>query len=114
MISTAFANEVLSSLDSPAIQLHVGEPGPNGRANPAVGVDRRTVKFTKPVRGRVENAEPVVWLNVSAMETYTNFTAWDGDLFLFGGAVMCNTVYAGDNVIVGPGELTASFNVGPA
>lgn len=111
MISVAFANRVLTELRSPAIQLHTGDPGPTGKRMVAKGVDRRNVVFTNQVNGRAENAEPVVWLNVSRQETYTNFTAWDGDTLLFTGTVTCNTVYAGDSVIVDVGDLAAFFTV---
>lgn len=111
MISAAFANKVLTSLSSPALQFHTGDPGPKGKRNVAQGVDRRDVVFTEPVNGRVTNAEHIVWLGATRQETYTYFTAWDGDLLLFTGTVLCETVYAGDNVVINPGALTAYFTV---
>lgn len=106
MISTAFANRILSSIH-PTIQLHTGDPGPNGKAFIARGVDPRPVTLT--VKGETAtNADPVVWLHVTAMETFTHFTAWDNGL-LFTGTVGSGTVFAGDNVFIDPGALTVHF-----
>ena len=108
MISTAWANRILGTL-TPQIQLHTGDPGPNGTLAVAEGVDRRTVTFTTPVNGQVFNADPVAWLNVGRMETFTHFTAWQ-DGFLFAGTVASEVVYAGDNVFIDAGALTAFFD----
>lgn len=108
MIATRWANRILSDL-SPQIQLHTGPPGRDGTAFVAAGVDRRTVNFTAPVDGQVFNADPVAWLNVGALETFTHFSAWDNGL-LFTGTVTAEVVYAGDNVFLDPGALTAFFD----
>ena len=108
MIATVWANRILGAL-SPQIQLHTGDPGPNGTAMVAEGVDRRTVNFTRPVNGQVFNADPIAWLNVTRMETFTHFSAWQDGL-LFTGTVTAEVVYAGDNVFIDPGALTAFFD----
>ncbi len=107
MIAAAWADRLLAGL-TPTIQLHTGDPGPNGVDYVAEGVTRRPVTFTKPRNGSVSNAEPIMWLNVQRMESFTHFTAWDGG-YLLSGTVTANTVYAGDNVVVDPGQLTVFF-----
>lgn len=107
MIATAWANRILRTLQ-PDIQLHVGPPGPTGTQFAAKNTARQPVTFTTPKNGQVTNTEPIVWRNVPWMETYTHFTAWQ-DGYMFDGTVAAGMVFAGDNVIIDPGGLTAYF-----
>jgi len=65
------------------IQLHVGDPGADGTANPAVENTRVAVTFDAAgnvgVDGQAEalTLGDTTWVAVAATETYTHMSIWD-------------------------------------
>jgi hypothetical protein len=93
-LSEYAANQILDGVAMPAtlyMQLHIGDPGPNGTDN--VAIDDRRVSFTRTAAagGAAENAALLEWLLAPATEDLTHVTAWDaasgGNPWWIGGIV---------------------------
>ncbi len=96
------------------VQLHVGEPGPLGLANPAVETSRQVVTFDPPVSGAIASNIDATWNPITGNEDATFFSAWDGGSggnFLFSGSVISNPYVSGDVYTIAAGALTASLTV---
>lgn len=60
------------------VQLHLGDPGAAGTANPAAETDRVQATFGAAASGRaISNTAVIEWLAVAATETYTHVSLWD-------------------------------------
>ena len=123
-LAAATANAILDSLcrgvawtppDAVHIQLHVGDPGAAGTANPADETTRVEATFATPATGGgISNTAAVSWTSVSAAEDVTHFSAWDaatdGD-FQFSGEITANAVMVGDGFSIPVGDLDVSLTV---
>ena len=110
----ALGNATAYSVTLPYIKLHVGDPGANGTANPAVETTRKVVSFAVASAGAIASDADITWTNIADSEDATFFTAWD-DLtagnFLFSGTITGNAYSAGDTYTIVSGSLTASLVV---
>lgn len=59
------------------LQLHVGDPGPSGSANPAANNTRLRVTTSVAVGREWTNANALVWPLTGFYETYTHVSLWD-------------------------------------
>jgi phage gp29-like protein len=110
----ALGNATAYSVTLPYIKLHVGDPGANGTANPAVETTRKVVSFGVASAGAIASDADITWTNIAGSEDATFFTAWD-DLtagnFLFSGTITGNAYSAGDTYTIVSGSLSASLVV---
>jgi hypothetical protein len=110
----ALGNATAYSVTLPYIKLHVGDPGANGTANPAVETTRKSVSFGVASAGAIASDADITWTNIAGSEDATFFTAWD-DLtagnFLFSGTITGNAYSAGDTYTIVSGSLSASLVV---
>lgn len=89
------------------IQLHIGDPGADGTANPAVENTREEVTFgpsaTVSTDGRAQTLtdSDVTWVTVAATESYSHISIWDaatvGVCWYKGAMVAPVAVAAGSN-----------------
>jgi hypothetical protein len=60
------------------VQLHLGDPGAAGTANPAANTTRQQATFGTNATGRaISNTAVVEWTSVPNTETYTWISLWD-------------------------------------
>ena len=60
------------------VQLHLGDPGSAGTANPAANTSRQQATFGSAATGRaISNTAVIEWASVSNTETYTWISLWD-------------------------------------
>ena len=60
------------------VQLHLGDPGSAGTANPAANTTRQAATFGTGATGRaISNTAAVEWTSVPNTETYTWISLWD-------------------------------------
>jgi hypothetical protein len=117
------ANSILNSLcratawTPPAgcfVQLHVGDPGAAGTANPAANTTRQSATFGTTAANSagsstISNTAAVTWTGVSGTEDYTHYSAWSASsagAFQFSGTITANAVVIGDTFTVAIGALT--------
>lgn len=60
------------------MQLHVGQPGPNGTANPSAVTSRVAVTFTSGNSGGFALTGALPLWNMTASETLTHVSLWSG------------------------------------
>jgi hypothetical protein len=65
------------AVTAPYIKLHLGDPGEDGTANPAVEATRKAVTFSAASAGSMASSATVTWTNVSTTETYSHWSLWD-------------------------------------
>lgn len=98
------------------MQLHIGQPGPNGTNNVAANATRVDVSglmAAASAGSKVSNAN-TDWTNVAGSETYTHCSFWTlgaGGVFGFSGSVVANPITAGDNFRIPSGQLVASVTL---
>jgi hypothetical protein len=113
------ANQILDAVAMPAtlyVQLHIGDPGPNGTDDVAVDDRRRSFTRTAAAAGAAENAALLEWLAAPADEDLTHITAWDastGGNVWWIGAITGAPVAAvtGQSTEIPVGELDLSLAV---
>jgi hypothetical protein len=96
------------------VQLHVGDPGVNGSANPAVETARKVVSFGVASGGSIVSDADVSWVNIDGSQDATFFSVWDADVsgnFLFSGAIVAASYQAGDTYTIPAGSLSVSLTV---
>lgn len=116
--SAATANAILDALvrgtsyagnASVYAQLHIGDPGSAGTANPAGETDRVQVVFGSAASGgAISNTTAVVWTNVSNSEDYTHVSLWTASVagsFIMSGLVTANAVTSGDTFTIPVGDV---------
>ena len=110
----ALGNATAYSVTLPYIKLHVGDPGANGTANPAVETTRKSVSFAVASAGAIASDADITWTNIVGSEDATFFSAWD-DLtagnFLFSGTITGNPYTAGDTYTITAGSFTTSLTL---
>jgi hypothetical protein len=96
------------------VQLHTGDPGVDGTANPAVETTRVQATFATPADGgTVANTAALEWPAVAEDEDYTHYSAWDAEagVFQFSGTVTAVPATAGQPFTVAVGDLVVSLGV---
>lgn len=97
------------------LKLHLGDPGEDGTANPAVETTRKACTFTaastvSTVGTKVSTGAE--WTNVAATETYTHWSMWDastgGNPLWYGALSASAAVTAGDTFEIT--SLTLTLN----
>jgi hypothetical protein len=112
--SSTAGNAALTSLIGTYtwVKLHVGDPGANGTANPAVNTTRMQVTWGAVAGGAVSNSAQVQWTNVGGTEDYTHFSVWTlnaAGVFGFSGTVTANAVTTGDTFTIPIGDLDVTL-----
>lgn len=95
------------------VQLHLGDPGAAGTANPAAETERQSATFSV-TSGAAENSAAVEWTGVTATETVTHFSVWTaatGGDFVGSGTVTGGDLTAGGDASFQAGDLTMTFNL---
>lgn len=115
-VRAAEANEDLNALgvEFPWIQLHIGDPGGDGTANPAVEADRVQASFGAAAGGVIATNTETRWDGVAATEDYTHWSGWNAQTngaAGWSGTITADQVSAGNNLVINAGGLTFSFNV---
>lgn len=116
-LSATLANSILDNEveDYTWVKLHVGDPGANGTANPAVETDRVQAVFaTAAAAGTFSNTTALQWTSVAGTEDYTHFSVWTASTagtFGWSGTITANPVTIGDTFTVAVGALSATLPV---
>lgn len=115
-LSVAAANTLLDTLLTayPWAKLHIGAPGPNGTANPAVETTRKQPTMAAAAGALKTNSADVVWPNVAAAEDFTHITFWTASSngsFGCSGVISANAMLIGDTFTIPIGELDVTFPV---
>lgn len=100
----------------PFMQLHTGQPGPNGTNNVATGVGRvdTTGKMAAAAAGSKASNAVIDFGIASASETYTHCTFWTlvaAGVFGESGTVTANPVSSGDQFQIPATQLVAAVNL---
>lgn len=96
------------------IQLHIGEPGPDGTANVAGNSARRLLPLSAASGGAMATTDEVHWNNVPGTEDYTHASVWSastGGTFIGSGAVAADPIVAGDYFMIPEGDLVIVMEV---
>lgn len=104
------ANTFLDGLDDDWVQLHIGDPGAAGTANPAGNTTRKAVSWAAASGGAKTTDTAITWTTgeVVSSEDYTHATLWSestGGTFVASGTVTANAVTAGDEFEIAIGDL---------
>lgn len=113
-IAPAGANTALDAIrtDTPFIQLHIGDPGAAGTANPATETTRKAVAFNAASGGVMTNSAQVQWTNIAGSQDATHFTIWNAasaGTFKFSGTITANPYTAGDTYTAAAGAISLSI-----
>lgn len=95
------------------IQLHVGDPGAAGTANPALNTTREQASFAAAAGNPATAVTDAVleWTNVPEDEDYTHFTMWTAaaaGTFTWSGTITANPVQTADAFRFPVGQLSLS------
>lgn len=96
------------------VKLHIGAPGANGTANPAVETTRKQGTWTAAASGAASNSNLLSWTTVAASEDYTFFTVWTASTagtFGFSGTITANAVTTGDTFQIAINDLDVSLTL---
>jgi|SRR5690554_1143818 len=98
------------------VQLHDGDPGPDGTDNIAPESSRQQVTFAESGSGgSIVNSETIEWDDVDTDngDVYTFYSAWTQEstgTFKYSGVAISTVVNDGDTIRVAPGGLILSFD----
>lgn len=112
-LEDAVCNGVPLTVPNPLyLKLHIGDPGEDATANPAVETTRKAVTFGSPSGGVCQNtAEVGPWVNVAATETYSHGSLWDaptgGNPWKYGAMVLSTSINAGNTFSFEIGEVSS-------
>lgn len=104
-LSPANANAALDAIrtNTPFIQLHIGDPGAAGTANPATETSRKAVTFGAASNATgtstMSNTAAVSWTGILGSQDATHFSIWNASTagtFLHSGTITANPYTAGD------------------
>lgn len=98
-------------------KLHIGDPGADGTANPALNTTRVnvTAAFGTLAAGATSITNDALmgpWDNVPDAEDYTHISLWDdpdAGNFQLSGEITANAVAVGDSFDIPVGDFTSSF-----
>lgn len=113
--SASIVNTFLDGLDDDWIQLHVGDPGAAGTANPAGNTTRKPVSWAAASGGSKDNDTAITWTTgeVVSSEDYTHASLWSesvGGTFASSGVTTANAVTAGDEFEIAIGQIVKSID----
>lgn len=102
------------SVETPHVQLHVGDPGPSGVASVAQASARKPLNMAAWPDGEFVNSDELLWGSgeVVADESLTWFTVWTGRVggeFLWSGRLSASAVLAGDEFRIPVGALRVTI-----
>ncbi len=95
------------------IQLHLGDPGAAGTANPATETSRQQASMAVAAGGAVANDADVTWDPITGSEDATHFSIWDASTagnFLGSGVITANAYTAGDAYTCPAGSLNVDMS----
>jgi hypothetical protein len=110
----ALGNNTAYSVTNVYVQLHIGDPGTAGTADPATETTRKAVSFAGASAGSIASDADVSWTNISGSQDATHFSCWDaltGGSFLFSGTITGNPYTAGDTYTISSGSFTTSLTL---
>lgn len=110
----ALGNSTPFSVGAVWVQLHVGDPGAAGTANPATETARRQVSFAAASGASLVSDADVSWVNISGGQDAEFFSAWSAATtgnFLFSGTIVSDAYTAGDTFTIPSGSLSVSLAV---
>lgn len=123
-LSPAFANSFLNALcravnlTAPTavyIQLHVGDPGVAGTANPATETTRKAITFGTPAAGgSIANTVAVTWNPIAGSQDASHYSLWDaasGGNFLGSGIITAASYTVGDAYTMAIGAIVLNIGV---
>lgn len=96
------------------LQMHVGNPGPNGTANIAASSTREGFTRTGASGGVVTNASEIQWLDVPSTEDISHLTVWSAATLgtcWFVDDIPDESIFTGDSVTIVVGALSITFPV---
>jgi len=99
------------------VKLHIGNPGEDCTANPAVETSRQSLTNAPAVNpgGTFTSVNDLVWVNVAATEDYTFVSIWDtvgpagGNPYWYG-PVINGSVVAGSTFTISTGDLVVTLS----
>lgn len=110
----AIFNHVPLDVVQAYMKLHIGDPGENGTANPAVETLRIPVMCSPAINGVVTNDVDIIFLSVAADETYTHASIWDhptaGNCHFVGPLGSPKSILMGDTFTIKAGEMLAALD----
>jgi hypothetical protein len=116
-LSVSEANAILTTfIASPLwLQLHTGDPGPNGTANIAGNATRKQPTLATPAGGATSNTAVVPW-SAGEVDTTESYSHWSGWSAASGGTFRCSglasgNVTAGDAYQIPIGALDLALTV---
>jgi len=113
LLAAVFNGTAFPTYANPFIQLHVGDPGPDGTANVAGESTRQQASGTFVVgTGSTTNPTAISWSAVSTSETYSYVSLWSaatGGTFLASGTITANPVVAGDNFVIPSNDVSVTM-----
>lgn len=109
-INEAICNNTPLAVAQLYLKLHVGDPGEDCTANPAVETTRKSVSFGASAAGTALNDALVgPWTNVAATEVYSHASLWDaavaGNPWMYGALTIAKSIGAGDSFDFAVGEV---------
>jgi phage gp29-like protein len=115
-ISSYLATELLDAIGNNGsfavaqawIQLHVGDPGAAGTANPATETTRKAASFGVAAGGAMANDVLIEWVSIAGSQDATHYSLWDASTagnFLLSGTITANAYTAGDTYQIAIGDL---------
>jgi hypothetical protein len=75
-LSESEANSIIDGFSGGWLQLHVGDPGAAGTANPAEETSRQQVTLDSASGGTATNSNVVEWTGITGSEDATHLSLW--------------------------------------
>lgn len=95
------------------VQLHIGDPGEDGTANPAGNTTRKAASWAAAAGGTVQTDADLDWTSVAATETYSHVSVWDavsGGNNLWNGPLVADyDVNGGDEFVLPAGTVVVTL-----
>jgi hypothetical protein len=116
LLDHTFGGSAFSQPAACYIKLHLGDPGEDATANPALNTTRIVVTFAaavNPAGTKTSNVQ-AQWVAVPNTETYSYISLWDassaGNPLLTGALTSPVSVTAGGTFTIASGQLVATFD----
>ncbi len=101
-------NNTSFSVGTAYVQLHVGDPGANGTANPATETTRKAISTGLSSGAAISSDADISWSNIAGSQDATHWSAWDAATsgnFLGSGTITANAYTAGDTFTIPAGDF---------
>ena len=115
-ILDAIYNNTSLAVAARYVKLHIGDPGEDCTANPAVETTRKSLTGAAAANpgGTFTSVNDLIWTNVAATEAYTYVSIWDtagpaGGNPYWSGPLTANPVTAGDTFTIPTGSLVVTL-----